>query len=342
MISALLKFTAWLGCAPLRGWLRRSALGGTASLALLLATDSPLRAQTLYVANSSNNAVGAYNATTGATLTSFTGLNAPDGLLVSGNTLYVANNQGGTVSEFNTATGALATISLQVANPVGLALSGSNLYVSGTTATTNNGVTTSTASIGVYNATSGAFVNTLNIAGLSNPQGLTMSGSVLYYTDANTGKIGAYDTTTGSTPTTFTTTPSGLKTPIFLAVSNGDLFVANQNSGVQNGATVGEYNAATGAAINANFITGLTTARGLAVSGNILYVSSFTGTGNNTEVSEYNISDGSLIKANFLTNAGANGLAISPVPEPATWLGGALLGAVAFNGVWRLRRGQRA
>jgi hypothetical protein len=42
-------------------------------------------------------------------------------------------------------------------------------------------------------------------------------------------------------------------------VSGNNLFVANET-----GNTVGEYNATTGAAINASFITGLSGSRGLA------------------------------------------------------------------------------
>jgi hypothetical protein len=50
-------------------------------------------------------------------------------------------------------------------------------------------------------------------------------------------------------------------------VSGNNLFVADRNTG-----TVGEYNATTGATINANFITGLSTPLGIAVSGNNLFV----------------------------------------------------------------------
>jgi hypothetical protein len=45
-----------------------------------------------------------------------------------------------------------------------------------------------------------------------------------------------------------------------LALSGNDLFVANQS-----GTTVGEYDATTGAAINANFLTGLNLPAGLLV-----------------------------------------------------------------------------
>jgi hypothetical protein len=54
---------------------------------------------------------------------------------------------------------------------------------------------------------------------------------------------------------------------------------------------VGEYNATTGAAINANFITGLNYPTGLAVSGNILFVASR----NRGTVEEYNATTGAAI-----------------------------------------------
>jgi DNA-binding beta-propeller fold protein YncE len=53
---------------------------------------------------------------------------------------------------------------------------------------------------------------------------------------------------------------TGLHSPAGLVVSRNTLFVANELSG-----TVGKYNATTGKAINANFITGLKAPIGIAV-----------------------------------------------------------------------------
>ena len=52
----------------------------------------------------------------------------------------------------------------------------------------------------------------------------------------------------------------GLNFPVALAVLGNTLFVADDGNGA-----VGEYDAKTGAAINASFITGLTDPFGLAV-----------------------------------------------------------------------------
>jgi hypothetical protein len=65
----------------------------------------------------------------------------------------------------------------------------------------------------------------------------------------------------------------------------------------QDNGTVSEYDATTGAAINANFITGLDVPSGLAVKGNTLFVAN---QGNGT-VGVYNATTGAAINANFIT-----------------------------------------
>jgi hypothetical protein len=62
------------------------------------------------------------------------------------------------------------------------------------------------------------------------------------------------------------------------------------------GGTVGEFDATTGAAINATLVTGLTyPPYAVSVSGNHLLV------GEGPGVSEYNATTGKLINANFIT-----------------------------------------
>ncbi len=75
-------------------------------------------------------------------------------------------------------------------------------------------------------------------------------------------------------------------------MSGNNLFVTNFFSN-----TIGEYNATTGATINANFITGLNGPIGLALSGNNLFVAcQFSNT-----VGEYNATTGAVVNANFIT-----------------------------------------
>ena len=60
---------------------------------------------------------------------------------------------------------------------------------------------------------------------------------------------------------------TGLNLPVGAAIFGNDLFVANNGTN-----TVGEYNATTGAVINANFVTGVNGSYGLAVLGSQLLV----------------------------------------------------------------------
>jgi hypothetical protein len=87
--------------------------------------------------------------------------------------------------------------------------------------------------------------------------------------------------------------------------------------------TVGEYDATTGAPINANLITGVIQPEGLLVSGNTLFVSS--GISNGGYVGTYNATTGAPINPQFIT---------SGVNDPG---GLALLGNTLFvtnNGIW--------
>lgn len=83
--------------------------------------------------------------------------------------------------------------------------------------------------------------------------------------------IGEYTLTGGVINASLVT---GLNNPngLALAVSDGDLFVANGASG-----TVGEYTTS-GATVNSSLITGLSTPTGVAVSGGDVYVANY-GTG---------------------------------------------------------------
>jgi hypothetical protein len=61
--------------------------------------------------------------------------------------------------------------------------------------------------------------------------------------------------------------------------------------------TIGVYNATTGAAINASFVTGLSEPGALAVSGNALFVANFK----TQTVGKYDATTGAAINASFLT-----------------------------------------
>src|SRR6266849_456541 len=91
--------------------------------------------------------------------------------------------------------------------------------------------------------------------------------------------------------------------------AHAQLYVS-QYVGASSG-SVGEYNASTGAAINANLITGLNTPTGLVVAGNILFVANI-GPSVPGAVGEYNASTGAAINASFITGLSQPiGLAVS-------------------------------
>jgi hypothetical protein len=103
------------------------------------------------------------------------------------------------------------------------------------------------------------------------------------------------------------------------------------------GGTVGEYDAATGAAINANLVTGLSDPFGLAVSGNTLFVA------DGDTVGEYDAATGAAINASFIPTLAGPGLLtellVSPVPEASPWSmmagGGVALLAVMLRKKYR-------
>ena len=88
------------------------------------------------------------------------------------------------------------------------------------------------------------------------------------------------------------------------SIARAQLFVSQSNAG-----SVGEYDATTGAAINASFITGLNRPLfGIAVSGNDLFVANSGG----TTVGEYDATTGAAINANLITGLLTSfGLAVS-------------------------------
>ncbi len=147
-----------------------------------------------------------------------------------------------------------------------------------------------------YNATTGATINANLITRLRTPSGLAIQGKTLFVANES-GSVGKYVATGAAINPSFIT---GMRFfPQGLAVQGNILFVANFGFG-----TVGKYDASTGEAINADFITaGFPTA--LALSGNRLFVLDAT-----ASVREYNAITGAAINANLITQLSApSGLA---------------------------------
>lgn len=214
--------------------------------------------------------------------------------------LYVTQ-AGGLVSKYNTDTGKLikAKFIKGLNVPVGLAVSDKDnvLFVTNVDAGT----------VGKYNASTGATINASLITGLDTPVGLAVKGKTLFVGNGVlTASVGKYNADTGQAiNATFIT---GLVHPLGIVrmrpapslPTQSFLFVSE--SGPGDLGSVGKYNASTGAAINASFITGLTDAEGLALLSNTLFVASYGSTPNGGgTVGEYDATTGAVINANFIT-----------------------------------------
>lgn len=211
-----------------------------------------LSGNTLYVGDGDNSLVGTYNATTGAAINpGFISGTRPFSLALSGNVLYVGDTGGsGAIGTYNATTGAVINadfISSSDFFVFGAALSGNTLYVA-----TSNGISFTDNRIRTYDAITGAVINPTFITGLINPVSSYpfISGGSLYF-DVNNGNgtatVMKYNASTGTGGSFISTSfiPKGLATD-----DSNDLFVGDFNN-----STVREYNATTGALINATFAT---------------------------------------------------------------------------------------
>jgi hypothetical protein len=266
--------------------------------------------------------IGKYDATTGAVIQSgfissdcramaFSGkvTNPPNTIFVL-TPMYQGPPTTPTVSQYSM-TGMVINLNFITGlyDETGIAVVGNHLFV----AYDQAGVPNNYSTVAEYNATTGAVKNAnlivFNPSGGGAPGPLTASGSSLFfaYSDGFNGQaICEYNVTTGAVTPHFIVLGTMTYLPSALTVSNNHLFVGHFTTTGAAG-TVGEYNATTGAAINATLITGLPYGPGgLAVSGNHLLVAEGAG------VSEYNATTGAVINANFINfgNIGASQLVI--------------------------------
>jgi len=210
----------------------------------------------LFVTNWQTGTVGEYNATTGATVNAslVTGLDSPEGIAISGNDLFVTE-QNNLIGEYTTS-GAVVNASLisDPGAPTGIAISGDDLFVTNYSSRYN--------SISEY-TTGGGTVNASLVTGLESSQALAVLGGDLFVTNFGNGTIGEY-TTGGATVNASLVSGLGAFGPDGIAASGNDLFVVVDNPD-SSSARIGEYNATTGATINAAFITGLNGSAGIAL-----------------------------------------------------------------------------
>jgi WD40 repeat protein len=197
--------------------------------------------------------------------------------------LYVSQLGILTVSEYNATTGAAINANLitRLSTPSRLAVQGNTLFVAN-----------ESGSVGKYDAATGAAINASFITGMQFfPQGLAVQDNILFVANFGYGTVGKYDASTGEVIDTYFIT-GGF--PTALALLGNRLFVLDASASVR------EYNATTGAAINANLITQLSAPTGLAAQSNTLFVAN---SGSST-VGKYDATTGEAINANFITGAG--------------------------------------
>jgi hypothetical protein len=232
-----------------------------------------------------------------AVAAAFSGINTA----ASGTEILVANEEAGTIGEYDAATGTAINTSLVpgLVSPGEIAVLGDDLFVAG------NG------RIGEY-TTSGALVNAalLTNLGTAFPNGIAVSGGDLFVT--REGSVGEFTTSGVPINSSLITVSNPLVADLYgLAVSGNDLFVGfNEfNAGAGHG-KIAEYDATTGAVINANFITGLNQPEGITISGNHLFVvnnaddNSEGGILTNGTVGEYDLTTGAAINSALI--AGLN------------------------------------
>jgi DNA-binding beta-propeller fold protein YncE len=217
--------------------------------------------------------------------------------MAAADNLYVVVNGGNKIGKYTTA-GAVVNASLITGlnNPSDLALDGQgNLFVA------NLG----SAKVSEF-TTSGATVNANLITGLtvlaSNPRGLAMEGGTnLFIAHLNGHAIGRYTITNGAVGVSNSAFISGLGFPFALAVSAGNLYMANS---VSYDYKISKFTTA-GATVNSALVTGVNNPLGVAVDGTNLFVSCY----NDNKVAKYTTA-GAVLNANFITGlSGPYGLA---------------------------------
>jgi hypothetical protein len=220
----------------------------------LSATQIAVSGDNLFVVNfpvGTGGWVGKYDATTGAAINAsfITALNSPNKLAVSNNSLFVSYNgqQGTTIAKYDATTGAAINPDFITGlnETFELAVLDDQLFVSTAKSTAGGFVFT----IAKYDATTGAVIDAKFIKGLNLR---TAKGNILYGTvGVHNNIIATYDATIGAPINNSLIDDLGRRTSVVALALLGDrLFVATFAPGI-----VHEYDATTGALIEARFLT---------------------------------------------------------------------------------------
>ena len=223
------------------------------------ATDMMVDGSNLYIANTGAGFAGSidqYNIVTGQGGQIVGDLFGIESVAVSKNTMFVGYlSYTGRVGKFTTSGEAIdeSFISGLQSRVFGIVPSadGTKLYVS----EYDQGV------VAEYDSATGAVINSSLISGLNLPTGMAIAGSKLFVVNSGNGVIGAYSL--DGTPINAALI-TGLDSQVFsvfhLAEFGGNLYVADSAAGA-----VSEFDATTGATVNAALITGLHNSSAIAV-----------------------------------------------------------------------------
>ncbi len=217
--------------------------------------------------------------------------------------LYVTNFNAGRIDRYDTVGGQIGggrVVGLVsgLTLPTGVVVIGNNLFVESYT----NGT------IGEYNATTGAAINSHLISGLNSPEALATDGTNLFVANFGTagghnGSIGEYTTAGAAVNAALITglsNPAGLAVGASISGNARALYVATGfNSSGSEG--ISEYNTS-GGTVNASFISDTKSPSGVAFAGNDLYVSNLS----DNSVAHYNATTGSLFSGSILPGSTTN------------------------------------
>ena len=170
----------------------------------------------LFIADTGDNEVKEWNASTQAVSILVSGLNAPAGVAVdSQDNVYIADSKNNEIKKWNSATGITILVSSGLSSPSGVAVdSQGNVYFSDSG---HNDIKEWVASTGL--------VSTLVSSGLSTPKGVAVDafGNV-YFADSKNNAVKEYVAATKSVKTLV----SGLNAPSGVAVDGGgNVFIAD-------------------------------------------------------------------------------------------------------------------
>lgn len=310
------------------------AIRSSILVGIIVASAGLSRAQ-IFISSDTNTAIYEYNLDGSQVGTGpiISGLTQASNLAVSGNDLFIA--EGSTIAEYTTSgveiSGALIS---GVSNP-SLTISGSNLYVANSNGT-----------VGVYGLGSTPGTLTSSNADLfsiasGELNGIAVSGTNIFVTNAATNTIGEYTTSGGTVNASLASTSND---PIQIVAQGLNLYVDEytDGSGALSVYTLGSSPGTISSSSTLYSSLGVSdNVDGLGLVGNnLLVVKQNDATIGGGTVASY-AKDGSASNGSLITGlTDPQGMAIEQsTPEPSTWA--MMLGGLGLLALWRRRIARR-